>query len=277
MAGLTVTHIIILLVTGVVAGFASSLLGIGGGIFMVPVQYAVFTNIGVPTDTAIKLALGTSLLVILPTAISGTWRHHRHRAVFWKAAAIMGSFSLISSFGGSALATHLPGTPLKMAFGAVIIVSGIRMLTAKLPQAEEEPKNNIWLWIAWALPIGFISGLFGVGGGIVAIPAMTMALRFKMHNAVATSLAMMILSSIGGIIGYIVNGIGVPDLPPYSIGYTNLPAWFLLAVTSIGMAQFGAITAHRLPARQLSYIFVVLIFYMGLKMLGLFQWLGWPL
>ena len=96
-----------------------------------------------------------------------------------------------------------------------------------------------------------------------------------MHSAVATSLAMMIFTSIGGVIGYIVNGLGVPNLPAYSIGYVNLPAWFLLAVTGVGMAQVGAITAHKLPAKQLRYIFIAVMFYMGLKMLGLFDWLGW--
>ncbi len=98
-----------------------------------------------------------------------------------------------------------------------------------------------------------------------------------MHNAVATSLAMMIFNSIGGVIGYIINGIGVPDLPAYSIGYINLQSWFLLAVTSIGMAQVGAITAYRLPAKQIRYIFITIMFFMALKMLGLFDWLGWPI
>ena len=277
LAGLTIVHIIILLVTGAVAGFASSLLGIGGGIFMNPVLYFVFSSIGLPADTALKLAFGTSVLVILPTAISGTLRHHSKGAVWWKAALIMGSFSAMASFGGSTLAAHLHATVLKIAFGVVILGSGIRMLTSALPQAEEVPRNNIWLWIAWAIPIGFFSGLFGVGGGIVAIPVMTLALRFKIHNAVATSLAMMILTSIGGVIGYIRGGLGVPDLPAYSIGYVNLPAWLLLTAASIGMAQVGALTAHRLPARWLRYFFIALIFYMALKMLGVFQWLGWPI
>jgi hypothetical protein len=88
---------------------------------------------------------------------------------------------------------------------------------------------------------------------------------------------MMILTSIGGIVGYIINAIGVPNLPAYSLGYVNLQSWFLLAIASIGMAQVGAITAHRLPARQLRYIFVVVMFYLGLRMLGLFDWLGWPI
>ncbi|MFC2048155.1 sulfite exporter TauE/SafE family protein [Chloroflexota bacterium] len=271
------THIITLLVTGAVAGFAGSLLGLGGAFIMGPVQYMVYSDMGIPTDMAMKLTLGTNLMVILPTAISGTWRHHRKRAVVWRAAIIMGSCSLLGAYTGATVATHLPGEALKIAFGAITLVSGIRMFTARLPKIEEEPKKNPWLWVAWALPISLIAGLIGVGGGIIAVPVMTLALRFRMHNAVATSVAMMILTSAGGVIGYIVNGLGNPDLPAYSIGYVNLQSWFLLAVTSVGMAQIGALAAHRLPAKKLRYVFIVIMFYMGLKMLGLFSWLGWPI
>ena len=274
---MTMAHIIILLATGIGVGFASGLLGVGGCFIMTPVQYMIFTGMGIPTDTAIKLAFGTNLLVVLPTALSGAWRHNRKGAVWWKAAIVMGSCGLITAFGGATLATHLPGATLKIAFGAIILLSSIRMLTTRPPKIEPEPKNNPWLWVAWAIPIGFITGIIGIGGGVLVVPVMVLALKFEMHNAVATSLAMMLFTSIGGIIGYIINGLGVPNLPVYSIGYINLPSWFLLAVTSVGTAQVGAITAHKLPAKQLGYIFIAVMFYMGLKMVGVFDWLGWPI
>ncbi len=274
---MTITHIIVLLVSGIGVGFAGGLLGVGGAFIMTPVQYMVYISMGISTDMAIKLAFGTNLLVILPTAISGTWRHHRKQAVLWKAALIMGACSLIGSFAGATIATHLPGAALKTAFGAVVLLSGIRMLTARLPHIEMKPEDNPWLWAAWTLPIGIITGMLGIGGGALAVMVMLTVFKFKMHNTIATSLAMMIFTSIGGIIGYIANGIGVPNLPAYSIGYINLQSWFLLAVTSIGMAQVGAMTAHRLPAKQLRYIFITIILYMGIKMLGVFDWLGWPL
>jgi len=274
---MALAHIIILLATGVVVGFAGGLLGLGGAFIMTPVQYLIFTAMGVPTDIAIKLAFGTSLLVVLPLAASGAWRHSIKGAVWWKAAFIMGGIGLVGAFGGATLAAHLPGAALKIAFGAVILLSAIRMLTARQPKIEVEPRDNPWLWAAWAIPIGIISGILGIGGGVLLIPVLVLAIRSRMHNAVATSLAVMIFTSAGGAIGYLVNGLGVPGLPAYSIGYINLASWFLLAVTSVGMAQVGAITAHRLPARQLKYIFIVVMFYMGLKMLGVFDWLGWPL
>ncbi len=278
---MTIVHIIILLATGIFSGFFSGLLGVGGGVIMTPVQDMVYTAMGIAEDMTIKLAFGTSLLVILPTAISGAWRHHRKGAVWWKAAIIMGVCTAIVAFGAATLATNLSGVGLKIAFGILILATGIRMLTTKLPQIEQEPKDNPWLWIAWAIPIGFITGITGLGGGILAVPVLVLALRFKMHSAVATSLAIMIFSSLGGVIGYIVNGLGTPNLPAYSIGYVHLPTWLMLAATSIGMAQVGAITTHRLPAKKIEYIFVALMLLMGLRMLGVgLRMLGifdWPI
>ena len=274
---MTATHIIILLVTGIGAGFAGGLLGLGGAWLMVPVLYLVFSDMGLPTDMAIKQAFGTSLLVILPLAVSGTWRHNRKGAVWWKAAIVTGSCCLVAAYGGATVATHLPGSVLKVAFGALMLALGTRMLIAKTPQVEPEPKDNPWLWAAWAIPVGVMSGMLGAGGGGMIIPIMVLALRFNMHTAIATSLAMMMFTSIGGVIGYIVNGMGVPNLPSYSIGYVNLPAWFLLVVGSVAMVQFGAMTAHKLPAKQLRYVFVAIQLYLGLKMIGVFDWLGWPI
>ena len=267
---MTITHIVTLLATGIGAGFASGFLGVGGAFITTPVQYEVFTAMGIPTDMAIKLAFGTSLLVVLPTAASGAWRHHKKGAVWWRVAVIMGGCGLAVSFGGATLAAHLPGAALKIAFGALVLAVAIRMLIGTPLKVEEEPKDNPWLWVAWSIPIGMATGILGIGGGVLMVPIMVLALKFKMHNAVATSLAVIIFTSIGGVIGYVVNGLDVPHLPPHSIGYVNLLSWSLLAATSVGMAQVGAVVAHRLPAKQLRYVFIGIMFYIGLRMLGVF-------
>jgi uncharacterized membrane protein YfcA len=270
-------HIVILLATGIAAGFAGGLLGVGGAFIMTPLQYIVYTGMGLPMDLAIRTAFATSLLVILPTALSGAWRHHRQKSVQWQAAIIMGLVSLAVAFGGATLASHLSATALKVAFGVIIILVGIRMLTAREPKYKIEAVASPWLWALWAIPLGFLSGVFGIGGGVVMVPVLVLALRFEIHYAIGTSLAVMIFTSIGGVLGYIVNGLGVPDRLPYSLGYVNLSSWLLLAVPAVFMAQIGAITAHKLPRRPLLYIFVFILFYMGLRTTGVFDWLGWPL
>ncbi|MFC1957091.1 sulfite exporter TauE/SafE family protein [Chloroflexota bacterium] len=267
---MTITNIITLLGAGLGVGFASGLLGVGGSFIMTPVQYMVFTSMGLPLDIAIRLSFGTTLAVILPTAASGTWRHHKEGAIWWRAALIMGGCGLASAFGGATLASHLPGATLKIVFGAVVLGAGVRMLTFKPPKASIEPKTIPWLWAVWGAITGLVSGLIGIGGGMLAVPVMVLLLNFSMHNAVATSLAMVMITSIGGILGYIVNGLGTPGLPAHALGYVHLESWALLASASIGMAQLGARTAHRLPARPLRYVFVGVLFYMGLRMLGVF-------
>jgi uncharacterized membrane protein YfcA len=266
-----------LVLAGAAGGFGGGLLGLGGAFIMTPVQYAVYTTMGLPADLAIKMAFGTSLLVVLPTAISGTVRHHHKGAVIWRAAVIIGCCALVMALAGSTLAAYISGTALKAAFGVVVFLSGIRLVTA--PEAPEgsEPVRKPWIWAAWAVPMGLVSGLFGVGGGIVMVPVMVLALRFKVHNAVATSLAAIIFASIGGVIGYIVNGIGVAGRPDYSLGYVNLPAWLALLVPGAVMAQVGAAAVHRLPRKPIIIIFLVVQFYIGLRMIGVFEWLGLPL
>ena len=274
---MTIAHVLILLVAGIGVGFAVGLLGIGAAFIMTPVQYVVYTAMGLPGDTAIKLAFGTSLLVMLPTVASGAWRHNQRGLVWWRAAFVLGGCASIAAFGGATIAAHLPGTVLRITFGAVTILIAIRMLVARLPEVDLEPRSNYWLLIPWAIPVGVLSGIIGVGGGGIMVPILMLVLRLGVHRAVATSVAAIIFTSLGGVVGYIVNGLDVPNLPAYSIGYVHLPTWFLLAVSGFGMAQVGAITARRLPARQLRYIFLVVMFYVGLKMLGLFDWLGWPI
>ena len=119
------------------------------------------------------------------------------------------------------------------------------------------------LLAACGLPIGIISGMIGIGGGIITVPVLAMGLKYKMHRAVGTSLSMMIFTSFAGSIGYMINGFSVPDLPPFSIGYVNLIAWACLAISSIPVAIIGARIAHRLPAKELRYIFIAVMFYVA--------------
>lgn len=273
---LTVTSILILLGAGAGTGFMSGLLGIGGGAVMVPVSYWLILTMNVRPDIAFKTALGTSLLVILPTVISGSWRHNKEKAVRWKIALVLGSCALAGGLVGATLATHLPEKILRLGFGALVLAIALWMglgMMPKLRREDEEPRENMALVAACGFPIGIISGLTGIGGGVLIVTVLALGLNFSMHTAVGTSVASIILGSLGGIVGYIVNGLGVPELLPYSIGYVNLPIWLCLVATSIPMAQLGARAAHALPAKPLKYIFIAFLIYAGLEMIGVFHWI----
>jgi len=273
---LTATHILILLAAGAGTGFASGLLGIGGGVVMVPVIYWLALAMDVAPDIAIRIAFGTSLLVILPTVISGSWRHNKKKAVRWKTALVLGSSALVGGLVGASLAAHLPEKILTVGFGGLILAIAVWMglgIMPKLRREDAEPRENLALVAACGFPIGIVSGLTGIGGGVLIVAVLVLALNFPMHTAIGTSVASIILASLGGIVGYIVNGLGVSGLLPYSLGYVNLPIWLCLAATSIPVAQLGARAAHALPAKPLTYIFIAFMVYAGLEMLGVLDWI----
>jgi len=274
---MTAGYIMALLGTGLVAGFAAGLLGVGGGWIMTPVQYWVYLEMGIPSDVALRVAFGTNLLVFLPTAASSAWGHQRRGAVWWKAAMVLGGCAFFGALSGATAADHIAASALKTIFGATMLAIAIGMLVVKPPATTEEPRDNIWLWIVCAFPVSFMAALTGLGGGLFMLPIMVLVFKFRMHLAVGTSAAMMTMTCLGGLVGYMVYGVGVAGTPSPSIGYVYLWAWLCLVTTSIAAVQLGVRTAHRLPAKQLAWVFSVIVLYVGLKMLGLFSWLGWPI
>jgi uncharacterized protein len=270
-------QVVALLVTGIGVGFASGLLGVGGCFIMVPVQFWALKSVGVDPTIAIRIAFGTNLLVVLPTAFSGAMAHHKKGAVRWKAGIVFGIAGALGAFAGAFIAAHLPGKVLTTAFGIAVILGAVRMLTAKPPKITDTPSDSLTAFILWGIPLGIVSGIIGIGGGVLMIPVMVFALKFKMHEAVGTSTALMIFTAFGGAVSYWLNGVGVAGLPPYSTGYLNWYQWVILAGVSIPWATVGAATAHLLPARQLKYLFILVMVYMGLKMCGVFAFFNLPL
>lgn len=247
------------------------MLGVGGAFITVPITYWVIVDMGIPADIAIKTAFGTNLLVILATVISGALGHNKRGAVRWKVALALGLCGSIGALVGATLAVHLPGEALRVGFGGLVLAVALWMgldTTLHLTKERGKQKESLFLLALCGFPIGMITGLTSIGGGILAVPLLVLAFGFSTHLAVGTSTAMIIFTSLGGVIGYAVNGPGMPELLPHSIGYVNLPIWLCLAATSVPMAQVGAKVAHALSAKRLMYVFIAVMVYVGLKMLG---------
>lgn len=274
---MTEIHIVALALTGAVQGLVGGAVGAGGGWLMTPVQYWAYVDMGIPSDIAIRMAFATGLFVMLPTMAASAWGHHRRRSVWWRAALVLGGCGVLAAFGGAMAASHLPAKPLKMVFGATVLLVGIRMLTAVPTTDKQEPGGSEWTWAVWAIPIGFMSGLIGIGGGVFMVPVMTLVFGFPIHLAIGTSVAAISIMSIGGIGGYMVSGLSVSGIPSPSIGYVYIWPWVCLTVTSILTTQLGVRIAHRVPAKQLTWAFSALALYIGLRMLGFFDWLDWPI
>jgi uncharacterized membrane protein YfcA len=272
-------YILVLLATGLAVGFSCGLLGIGGGFLMVPVQIWVLTSTGIDPTLATRIAFGTSLAVVLPTALSGCRGHNCRGVVLWRPGIIMGLSGLLGAFLGGSIAAHAPGDLLRMAFGFVVMFGALRMLFAKSVQpkvgpSQEKSRDHLLQYVLWGLAVGVISGLTGIGGGVILVPAMVIAMGFGMYQAIGTSSVTIAFNAVGGVIAYVINGWGVAGLPAYSLGYIDLLQFALLAGASIFTASWGVKVAHRLPAEKLKYIFVVLMIYIGLKMIGVLGWVG---
>jgi hypothetical protein len=266
-------YALILLATGVAVGFSCGLLGIGGGFLMVPVQIWVLTSTGIDPTLATRIAFGTSLAVVLPTALSGCHGHSCRGVVLWRPGVIMGLCGLLGAFLGGSIAAHAPGDLLRMLFGFVVLLGALRMLFARnLLLGQEalpgEIGESLLHYVLWGLVVGVISGLTGIGGGVILVPAMVIAMGFSMYQAIGTSSVTIAFNAVGGIIAYAINGWGVPGLPMYCVGYIDLLQFALLAGASIFAASWGVKVAHILPAEKLRYIFVMLMIYIGLKMTG---------
>jgi len=261
---------LVLALTGLVVGFGEGFLGVGGSFMMVPVVFWLLSAMGIAPDMAIKVAFGSALLVSYPPRSVARSCNTRRGAVWWRAAIILGLCGTVGALIGSTITARLLGVGiLRPLFGLAIALGAIGMLIGEVPGGEATPEYQPLIWAGLGFATGILSGLIGVGGGIVMVPILSMGLHFTMHRAVGTSLAMIIFTSFGGTIGYILNGLPVQNLPPFSVGYVNLPIWACLAITSIPVAQLGARTAHQLHAQQLRYAFSALLLYIALRMIGL--------
>ena len=273
-------YILALLITGMVVGFACGLLGVGGGFLMVPVQIWALNSMGVEPTIATRVALGTSLAVILPTAISGCHGHACRGVVLWRPGIALGISGLLGAFLGGTIAAHAPADLLQKFFGLVVLFGALRMLLSGRIAVEgaglegSELKGRLPQYFVFGSAVGIISGLSGIGGGVILIPAMVIAMGFTMRQAVGTSSTAIAIISVGGILSYAVNGLGVSGRPPYSLGYIDLFQWVLLAGSSIFTARAGVRVAHRIPAERLTYIFIAVMLYIGLRMIGAYGWLN---
>jgi uncharacterized membrane protein YfcA len=264
-----IEYFIGLMLIGICAGFASGLLGVGGGFLIVPLQYFLLKYIGVEPDLAMLISLGTSLAIIIPTSLSGAYRHTRTMDDIIKPGIRFGIFGIIGGAIGGFVASGLPSRVLEIIFGCLLLFITVNNIVNINKEREDAkiPLNLLTTGIIGLL-VGFSSGLLGVGGGIFLIAILTALLGFTMIEAIGTSSIFISLTAIGGFLSYIVSGWGVSTFP-YSIGYVSIINFLLIACFSVPLASVGAKYAHKVPQKRLKIIFSILGLYMALKMLGI--------
>ena len=263
------TIILIYLGLGIPVGILAGLLGVGGGLIIVPMVVFTLTWQGVPSQHLMHLALGTSLASIIFTSVSSFWAHHKRGAVHWEVVRRIVLGILTGTFLGACLAAQMSTNLLKGVFVVFLFYMGFQMLTNKKPKPTRSLPGPLGMF-GVGNGIGAVSALVGIGGGSMSVPFMVWC-NVKVHEAIGTSAAIGFPIAVAGTVGYIVNGLGAADLPAYSLGYVYLPALAGIVTASVFTAPLGVRLAHSLPVARLKRIFALLLFVMGAKMLiGLF-------
>jgi uncharacterized protein len=252
---------------GVVAGLLSGTLGLGGGVVVVPALLYIFHVLGFAEETLTQQAVATSLATIVITSASSVAAHYRRGALRRDLITPLAAGVVIGAFAGALFASHLDGQLLKRLFGGLALVVALQSLWSSMraqhaDEAERVPATA-WRVIA-GMGIGAVSAMFGVGGGSMTVPLLTVW-RVRMQQAVATSAACGVPIALAGCAGFIVGGWRLP-LPPGSVGFIYLPAVAGIVVTSFPLAWVGARIAHRLPATTLKRIFALVLLILGLKL-----------
>ena len=258
--------IISLAALGLTGGFLAGLLGVGGGMVLVPFMVWIIGSYGVDGELAVKMAIATSMATIMFTSISSMRAHHKRGMVRWDivkgiAPGIMVG-ALIVSLGVFAL---LKGAWLSVIFGVLVIFAGLQMFMGVKPKASRQMPGTAGQVAAGGV-IGFISGLLGAGGGFMSVPFMTWC-NVSIHQAVATSAALGFPIAIFNVIGYGIGGTGVAGRPDWSIGYVWLPALCVIACCSVLTAPIGARVAHSLPVPSLKRVFALTLIALAVSML----------
>jgi uncharacterized membrane protein YfcA len=250
---------------GVCTGFLAGLLGIGGGMVMVPFLTFMLSLRGVNADLAVKMAIATSMATIIFTSISSVRAHHKRGAVRWDLVKGLAPGIVLGSMIGSlGVFVILKGTYLAIFFGLFVGFSATQMFLDKKPAPSRQVPGTVGL-IGAGSAIGFLSGLVGAGGGFISVPFMAWC-NVAIHNAVATSAALGFPIAVANVLGYVVSGLSVEGLPADAIGFIWVPALVVIAVCSVFTAPLGAKAAHMLPVKKLKRIFGSVLYVLAIYM-----------
>jgi uncharacterized membrane protein YfcA len=256
--------IVALLVLGAFTGFAAGLLGIGGGMLMVPFMTMLLERVGFPVEQAVKVAIATSLTTIVFTSISSVRAHHAQGGVPWDAVRRLVPGILVGAALGAQVVGAIPGRLLAAVFGVFIGFSALRMLSGKPPAPDRELPGPAGMFGAGTV-IGAISAVFGAGGGFLTIPFLVRR-NMPIQSAVGCSAACGLPIAVAGTLGYLWAGRHLL-MPPGTYGYLYLPALACISAASVFTAPWGARTAHRLPTATLKRIFAGLLLSLAMYML----------
>lgn len=255
----------VLALSGALAGFLAGLLGIGGGIVMVPVLYLTFQYLGVGETWLMHQAVATSLGIIIPTAFFSARAHNKAGAIVKEIIRPWTPWIIFGAVFGALVASSLGSGQLVLFFAVIAILMGVKLLLPLEGKVISDKLPGKVMGGIIAAFIGSASALMGIGGATLSVPTMTL-FGIPIKKAIGTASLIGLIIAIPATIGYVWQGFGEADVLPYSLGFVNLVGVLVVAPVSSVMAPFGARTAHRLSRRTLSVLFGLFLIAAALRM-----------
>lgn len=252
-------------VLGIIAGVLGGLLGIGGGVITVPCLFYLYQWLHFPQSYVMHMAIGTSLAAMIFTSAASTWAHHQRKGVLWSVLNNMVPGLILGSIIGVVIAIWLSGVLLEVFFGIFLCVLAFRFYRQKpvVQLGTHLLPNRITLHLVSGC-IGMVSNLLGIGGGSLAVPVLT-SLKIADKQAIGTSAAMTLITSLLGSIFYLMWGWGAGPVPD-SIGLIHLPSFLIMGITTSIFAPYGAKLAHQLAPQKVRKIFALVLAITGLSL-----------
>ena len=264
---MTTLQIILLLCLGSVTGIVAGLLGIGGGMIMVPFLTILFNSFNFPPEHVLHMAIATSMTTILFTSISSVHAQNKKKTIRWDIVIALAPGIIFGGIvGGGKIFAILKGPWLTIFFASFQYFSAYQMLVNKKPKPSRTLPGKVGLFGTGSL-IGSVSSLVGAGGAFISVPFMTWC-NVPIHNALATSSALGFPIAAASAIGYIIGGWNIEDLPNHTLGYIYLPALLCIAIMSMMTAPIGVRIAHQLNTTQLRKLFAVVLICIASYMLA---------
>lgn len=250
---------------GAFVGVAAGLLGIGGGMIIVPSLSAIFLMQGMPVENVLHITLGTSMATIMVTSVSSLRAHNKKGGVLWDIVKMIAPGIILGTFLATFLAAYLSSFYLAILFSVFMAYVSTQMFIDKKPKPTRTLLEPKWQFFSGTI-IGSISALVSIGGGSLSVPYLIWQ-NVDAKKAIGTSAAIGFPLAVSGTLGYIINGWSLYNLDEYMLGFVYLPAFFFIAFFSYFTAPLGAKLAHLLPVHTIKKIFAVLLLILSIKML----------
>lgn len=255
----------ILLLTGVVSGILAGLLGIGGGGIIVPALALALASMGYGGDVGQHVAVASSLAIIIPIGISSARSHYARGALDIPTLKLWAPVIFVATLSGGLSAGFLSGKVLQAVLGFMAFFIAANIFMPFQQRLMSGIQGSSIAHRVCAAVIGYLCALMGTGGGALTVPTLA-AFGLSMHTAIGTGAAIGVPIAIAGTIGFLISGWNATGLPPFSIGYVNLPALVLIGGVASLIAPLGAKLAHNLPAKTLKKVFAVFLIAVGISM-----------